>query len=64
MTVVGHAVPVTRITERVDGGDEEAGARRVAGTPAIDRAGRGGEDITRMEGKQCEDANHGGGGTV
>lgn len=34
--VVGHAVLVTRITERVDGGGEEAGARWVAGMPAID----------------------------
>lgn len=50
MTVTDHRDPVTLITERVDGGGEEAGALRDVGGPAIDLARCGGEDITRMEG--------------
>lgn len=50
MTVTDHTDPITLITERVDGGGEEAGARRDVGGPAIDLARCGGEDIARMEG--------------
>jgi hypothetical protein len=50
VTVTGHTDPVTLITEHVDEGGEEAGARRDVGGPVIDLARCGGEDIAREAG--------------